>query len=148
MEAVTILSSLCTFLLAHKADIASKVIASASYDSLKGVIDFSDLKHGIKRFFIKEEDADKYVEALCNTEATNIKKPIRDLEDTYEEIAGQDFNDELYKEVKRWVESNENQLIATAGMQFKNEHGFNIGNQRAGKNIINIKGDYKPNKSD
>ena len=36
----TIFSTICAFLLTHKADIVLKVIASATYDGLKKVLDF------------------------------------------------------------------------------------------------------------
>lgn len=143
---ITIFSSICEFLLAHKADIASKVIASATYDGLKKVLDFSTLKNRISKFFKKEEDAEKYIEVLCNTEPKNISKPYRDIEDSYEEISGEAYNEEIYNEVKKWIEENQEQITNVAKMEFQNEKGFNIGVQNAGKNIFNIQGDYKPKK--
>lgn len=142
----TIFSSLCTFLLAEKAGIASKVIASATYDGLKKVLDFSTLKNRISNFFQKEEDTDKYIEIICNTESKNTSKPFRDVEDSYEEISGKPFNEELYNEVKKWIEENQEQITNVSKMEFKNEKGFNIGIQNAGKNIFNIQGDYKSKK--
>lgn len=142
----TIFSSLCTFLLAEKAEIASKVIASATYDGLKKVLDFSTLKNRISNFFQKEEDTDKYIEIICNTESKNTSKPFRDVEDSYEEISGKPFNEELYNEVKKWIEENQEQITNVSKMEFKNEKGFNIGIQNAGKNIFNIQGDYKSKK--
>ena len=142
----TIFSSVCAFLLANQADIASKVIASATYDGLKKVLDFSSLKAKINRFFKKEEDAEKYLETICNTESKNIAKPYRDVEDIFEEMTGDKFDNELYDEIKNWIEENRGQLSNVSKMQFKNESGFNIGIQNAGKNIFNVQGDYKPRK--
>ncbi len=140
----TIFSSICAFLLANKADIASKVIASATYDGLKKVLDFSSLKSRISKYFKKEEDAEKYLETICNSEPKNTSKPYRDIEDTFEEISGEKFDNELYNEIKNWVEENQGQISNVSKMEFKNEGGFNIGIQNAGKNIFNIQGDYKP----
>lgn len=142
----TIFSSVCAFLLANKADIASKVIASAAYDGLKKVLDFSSLRTKISKFFKKEEDAEKYLETICNTESKNTAKPYRDIEDSFEEITGEKFDTELYNEIKNWVEENQGQISNVSKMEFKNEGGFNIGIQNAGKNIFNIQGDYKPKK--
>jgi len=145
-EIATIFSSVCAFLLAHKADIASKVIASATYDGLKKVLDFSSLKSRISKFFKKEEDAEKYLETICNAESKNTAMPYRDIEDSFEEITGEKFDSELYNEIKNWVEENQGQISNVSKMEFKNEAGFNIGIQNAGKNILNIQGDYKPKK--
>lgn len=142
----TIFSSLCAFLMAEKAGIASKVIASATYDGLKKVLDFSTLKSRISKFFKKEEDADKYIETICNTESKNSSKPFRDVEDCYGEVSGESYNEELYNEVKKWIEENQEQITKVSKMEFENEKGFNIGVQNAGKNIFNIQGDYKPHK--
>ena len=142
----TIFSSVCAFLLANKAAILSKVIASASYDGLKKVLDFSTLKEKISKFFKKEDDVEKYLEAICNTESKNEAKPDRDIEDCFEEITGDKYDSELFNEIKNWVEENEGQISNVSKMEFKNKGGFNIGIQNAGKNIINIKGDYKPKK--
>lgn len=140
----TIFSSVCAFLLAHKADIASKVIASATYDGLKKVFDFSSLKNRISKFFKKDEDADKYLETICNTESKNVSNPYRDIEDSFEELTGEKFDNELYNEIKNWVEENQAQISNVSKMELKNEGGFNIGIQNAGKNIFNIQGDYQP----
>lgn len=146
ITAATIFSSLCAFILAHKADIATKVIASATYDGLKKVLDFSSLKSKISKFFKKDEDAEKYLEKICNSESKNSAKPYRDVEDSFEEISGEKFNNELYDEIKKWIEENQGQISNVSKMEFKNEGGFNIGIQNAGKNIYNIQGDYKPKK--
>ncbi|MDO5655761.1 MAG: hypothetical protein Q4G27_06435 [Flavobacteriaceae bacterium] len=142
----TIFSSICAFLLANKTAIATKVIASATYDGLKKALDFSSLKNRIKRFFKKDEDAEKYIETICNTQSKNEAKPYRDIEDSFEELTGEKFDNELFNEIKNWIEENQGQISNVSKMEFKNEGGFNIGIQNAGKNIFNIQGDYKPKK--
>lgn len=145
-EMATIFSSICAFLLANKTAIATKVIASATYDGLKKALDFSSLKNRIKRFFKKDEDAEKYIETICNTQSKNEAKPYRDIEDSFEELTGEKFDNELFNEIKNWIEENQGQISNVSKMEFKNEGGFNIGIQNAGKNIFNIQGDYKPKK--
>lgn len=142
----TIFSSICAFLLANKTAIATKVIASATYDGLKKVLDFSSLKNRIKKFFKKDEDAEKYIETICNTQSKNEAKPYRDIEDSFEELTGEKFDNELFNEIKNWIEENQGQISNVSKMEFQNEGGFNIGIQNAGKNIFNIQGDYKPKK--
>ena len=142
----TIFSSICTFLLANKAAIASSIIASATYDGLKSALDFTSLKSRISKFFKKEEDVEKYLEMICNKESKNPSKPYRDIEDSFEELTGENFSNELYDEIKLWVEQNQGQISNVSKMEFKNEGGFNIGIQNARKNVINIQGDYKPKK--
>lgn len=142
----TVFSSLCAFLLAHKADIASKVIASATYDGLKKVLDFDKLKRRISKFFKKEEEAEDYLKKLCTEPSKDPAKPHRDVEDSFEALTGAQFNNELFEEIKKWMEENQQSIVEVSKMDFKNESGFNIGVQNAGKNIYNIQGDYKPKK--
>lgn len=142
----TIFSSICAFLLANKTAIATKVIASATYDGLKKVLDFSSLKNRIKRFFKKDEDAEKYIETICDTQSKNEAKPYKDIEDSFEELTGEKFDNELFNEIKKWIEENQGQISNISKMEFENEGGFNIGIQNAGKDIFNIQGDYKPKK--
>lgn len=145
-EAISIFSTVCAFLLAYKEDIASKVLASATYDVLKKTLDFSSLKERIKKYFKREDDVEKYLETICNTESKNKEKPYRDIEDSFEKLTGEKYESELFEELKKWIQENETQITSVSKMNFNNESGFNIGVQNAGKNIINIKGDYKPKK--
>lgn len=145
----TIFSSICDFLLANQAGItgfASNVIAGAAYDGLKNVIDFSSLNNRIKKFFKKEETTEEFIVAVCNTKSQNTAKPYRDVEDIFEQITGEKYSTELFDEIKIWIEKNKDQISSASKMEFKNKGGFNIGIQNAGKNILNIQGDYKPKK--
>ena len=47
---------------------------------------WTPLKNKIINFFASEQEAQEFVEQLSATEATNEKKPERDVEDLYEEI--------------------------------------------------------------
>lgn len=142
----TIFSSICTFVLAHNAEIVSSVIASAAYDGLKKVLDLTSLKNRIKKFFPKKDDAEKYIETICNLEAKNIAEPCMEIKDSFEKLTGGNFDNDLYNEIKKWIEENKEQITNVSKMNFKNKGGFNIGIQNAGKNIFNIHGDYNPKK--
>jgi len=142
---LTIFSAASAFILAYKADIASKVIASATYDVLKNTIDFSPLKERLSKFFKKDTDIDTYLETICSQESVNTSKPQRDIEDVFESVTGEKYNEEMFTEIKGWIKENESVLTQVSKMKFSNTNGFNIGVQNAKKNIINISGDYKPN---
>lgn len=141
-----ILLASCAFLLQNKAAIASSIIASASYDTIKNVLNFSGLKKRISKFFIDDEQIENYLKEICETESKNPHKPERDIEDVYENITSNKYSKELFEEIKSWIKENEEEIGKT-NMNFQTKSGFNIGVQNAGKNIINIKGDYKPKKS-
>lgn len=140
-----ILLATCAFLLENKAAIASSIIASASYETIKKALNFTGLKRRITRFFISDEQIDEYLQEICEKESKNPHKPARDIEDSYENVTGKKYNSELFEEIKTWIKENEG-IISKTTMNFESESGFNIGVQNAGKNIINIKGDYKPKK--
>ncbi|OXB10201.1 hypothetical protein B0A81_04115 [Flavobacterium plurextorum] len=142
---LTIFSAVSAFVLAYKADIATKVIASATYDVLKNTIDFSSLKERIKKFFKNETEVDTYLETICSQKSVNTSKPQRDIEDVFESVTGEKYNEDIFSEIKEWIKENESVLTQVSTMKFNNTNGFNIGVQNAKKNIINISGDYKPN---
>lgn len=140
-----ILVATCAFLLENKAAIASSIIASASYETIKKALNFSGLKKRIAKFFISDEQIEEYLKEICEKESKNPHKPARDIEDSYEDITGKDYNAEIFEEIKSWIKENEESISKTT-MNFETESGFNIGEQKAGKNIFNIRGDYKPKK--
>ena len=140
-----ILLATCAFLLENKAAIASSIIASASYETIKKALNFTGLKRRITKFFISEEQIEEYLQEICEKESKNPHKPERDIKDSYEDITGEKFRPELFDEIKLWIKENE-EAISKTTMNFESESGFNIGVQNAGKNIFNIKGDYKPKK--
>ncbi len=141
-EITTIFSSICAFLLAHKADIATKVIASATYDGLKKVINLSSLKDRIKKFFSKDDEAEKFLEIICTKEIIGNVPPIEAVNENYKALTGNQAETGLYNEIEKWIQENEGQIITIGKMDFKNKGGFNIGIQNASKDIYNIQGDY------
>lgn len=147
IETTTILAWLYTFLNAHKEDIASKVIASATYDGLKKTLDFSALKKKLGAFFSKEEDSEKFIETICNESIADDASTNDAMKQAYEKISGHQFNDQIMSSIKEWLSENDVALqnlnvVSNTG----NSGGFNIGSQKAGHNIYNIQGDYKHKK--
>lgn len=143
----TILAGLYAFLNAHKEDIASKVIASATYDGLKKTLDFSALKKKLGSFFNKEEDSEKFIEAICSENIAAGVSAGDAVKQLYEQISGHQFNDQIISSIKEWFSESEVAIQnLTVVSNTGNSGGFNIGSQNAGRNILNIQGDYKPKK--
>lgn len=143
----TILAGLYAFLDAHKEDIASKVIASATYDGLKKTLDFSALKKKLGAFFSKEEDGEKFIETICNESIAADASANDAMKQAYEQISGQQFNDQIMSSIKEWFSESDIAIQnLTVVSNTGNSGGFNIGSQNAGHNIYNIQGDYKHKK--
>lgn len=138
----TIFAALCEVVLAGAGDIVTGVITSATYDGLKKVIDLPSLGKRIRKFFKSDEEANRYIEDLCINPSINPKKPLRDIEDHYEKLTGNRYDDELFSTIKDWVQEHSQQIIAASEMTFTNTKGFNIGSQHAGQDIINVQGDF------
>lgn len=141
----TIFAALCGVILAESGNIATGVIASATYDGLKKVIDLPSLGNKIRKFFKSDDETNRYIEDLCTNPSVNPKKPFRDIEDYYEELTGNEYNDELFSTIKDWVQKHSQQIITASEMTFTNKKGFNIGSQHAGQDIINVQGDFYKN---
>ena len=139
---ITVFSALCDFVLEYKAEIASKVIASAAYDGLKKVLDFKGLINRLKKFFKSEKEAETYLKDICETGAINPSDPDQDLKNHYQELSGEKSVPELIDELKSWIKENQPTISSITEMNFSNQTGFNIGVQKAKKNIYNIQGDF------
>jgi len=142
----TIIATVCGFLIENQTEIASSLIASASYEAIKKMFDFSSLKKKLLRFFIDEEQVEEYLRKICEEKATNSHKPERDIEHMYEKITNEKYNSEIYEDIKEWVLENKNAINEAIQMNFKNESGFNIGIQNA-QAIYNVQGDFNTNSS-
>lgn len=141
---LTIFASVCTFLIAQKTSIASSVIARGTYDILKGSLNLQSMQNKISSYFKDNTQTENFVEALCNTDAINVHKPFRDVEDKYEELTGNTYNTGLADEITKWVKENESQIESVAQVTLTNNTGITVGVQNAGKNVYNIGGDFKP----
>jgi hypothetical protein len=141
----TVIAAVCGFLLENHAAIASSVIASASYDAIKKIFNFSALKKKLSKFFTDEKQIEEYLRKICEESSTNPHKPTRDIEDIYEETTNSQYNSEIFEDIKEWLLENKDLINSSINMNFKNESGFNIGIQNA-QEIYNIQGDYNTKK--
>lgn len=138
----TILSSIYDFFIAHDGDIASKILASAGYDVLKNSVDFKSLKDKIKKFFKKDEDVDRFISSLATSTLNANVKPEEAVKAEYEKIAMKPFDDEILESVKTWLGDNKEQIKTINIVTISNSSGFNIGVQTAGRDVVNIAGNY------
>lgn len=147
---MSILSTLIEFLDAEKAGIASKIIASASYDILKKNINFNGLKSKIKHFFKKDTNTDKFIETLCSSENVNTNDPETSVKTLYKSITNEEIPGGLYKAINEWLTENLDQFSTINIGTVSQSSGFNIGVQNANNDIINVQGNYtvNPKKTD
>jgi len=138
----TILSSIYDFFIAHDGDMASKILASAGYDVLKNSINFKSLKDEIKKFFKKDEDVEKFISSLATSPLDTKMKPEDAIKAEYEKLVGQPFEDEILESVKTWLTDNKEQIKTINVVSISNSSGFNIGTQTAGRDVVNIAGNY------
>lgn len=139
---MTIFGAIVAFLVQEKAGIASKVIASATYDFLKKNLNFNGLKSKIGGLFKSEKDSDKFIEQLC-------EKPVsdnfnNDIIALYSNVTGNTAPESLLKLIEEWIKENKESIENINNIQISNSSGFNIGVQNARRDIINIQGDYNP----
>ena len=137
----TVIAVVCGFLLENQASIASSVIASASYDAIKNMFNFSALKKKISRFFMDEKQMEEYIRKICEESSINPHKPERDIEDIYEATTKSSYHSEMFEYIKEWILDNKDMINSSVNINFKNESGFNIGIQKA-QEIYNIQGNY------
>lgn len=138
----TLFAALADFFEHHKGDIASKMAASAGYDILKKSVNFKTLAAKIKGYFKKEEQADQFIEQVCNQPILEGEDPQKALRKTYEKLTGETFPTELLQDLKIWFVDNHETIQQTISASFSNTSGFNIGAQQAKGNIYNVQGDY------
>ncbi|MCT3991086.1 hypothetical protein HZQ23_08165 [Elizabethkingia anophelis] len=136
----TIFESVVTFLLAEKAGIASKVLASATYDILKKSLNFSALKMKIRNMFKSDSETQQFIDGLCETPATNNYH--NDVTGLYSATTGNVAPENLIFLLEEWIKENKESIEDINNIQISNSSGFNIGVQNAKRDIINIQGDY------
>ena len=145
---MTVFASVCAFLIAEKAAIASSVIARGTYDVLKSSLPLETLMEKIKSFFKDGDETENFVKKLCENPSINPLKPFRDVEDAYEDITGKAYNTGLSDAITKWVENNKAQIESVAQVVLTHNTGITVGTQTAGKNLYNISGDFKPGLKD
>lgn len=115
---------------------ASAIIGGLTWDIAKQYI-VTPLKSKISRYFVDENQVQDYIQALCTKKLVNTKKPYRDVEDLYEEIAGKDFPDDLLEELKTFMIENSSKIDE---MNKEITAVFQIKEQHAGRDINNVSG--------
>lgn len=100
---------------------------------------WTPLKNRIIKFFASEEEAQEFVEQLSTTEATNEKKPERDVEDLYEEIKGEIPTKDLFNTIATFFNENQ-ELIKQMNSESNNGGCDNITYYQTAENIYNNKG--------
>lgn len=138
----TLFAALADFFEHHKGDIASKMVASAGYDILKKSVNFKNLAAKIRGYFKKEEQADQFIEQVCNQPIQEGEDPQMALRKTYEQFTGETFPPEMLQDLKTWYTDNRDAIQQTTTANFNHTSGFNIGAQQAKGNIYNVQGDY------
>ena len=96
------------------------------------------LKNKIINFFASEQEAQTFVEQLSTIEASNEKKPERDVEDLYEELKGETPPKDLFDAIV--VFFNENQELIKQLNLSNNNGSDNITYYQTAENIYNNKG--------
>ena len=100
---------------------------------------WTPLKNRIVNFFASEQEAQEFVEQLSATEATNEKKPERDVEDLYEELKGEIPTKDLFNTIVTFFSENQ-ELIKQMNLESNNGGGDNITYYQTAENIYNNKG--------
>ena len=95
------------------------------------------LKKKIIGFFEDEKQADTFMREISESEAINIRKPYRDIEDVYENIKGVPSEEELFNTIANFFLENSD-IIREANLNIEVNNGLRI-NQVAGRDIVNIK---------
>jgi hypothetical protein len=123
-------------------DIGLAVAGNVTYDALKSLKESFVKK--LNRFFGHKDDAEKYLQTICERKASNIKKPFRDIEDIFEEISTK-HNDngtttEFLKEIKQWFIENGEEIKQLVINQPLTSPSQKIEKQIAGRDINNVQG--------
>lgn len=115
---------------------ASAIAGGITWDATKQYL-LSPFKTRFSKFFKDEEQAETYLESLCNNKVVNLNKPYRDVEDKYEEIVKTELPQEFIEELKQFIIDNK-ELIETMNTQANT--AFNIKEQHASRDISNVNG--------
>lgn len=96
------------------------------------------LKNKIINFFSSEKETDEFIEQLITTEAKNVQKPERDVEDLYETIKGETPSKSLFDSIAAFLCENQ-ELIKQMNLA-SNSSSDTITYFQKAENIYNNKG--------
>lgn len=114
--------------------VVSGVVANITYDGIKSLKE--SFKKKMLGLFEEKEELEEYFKAVAETPSINKLKPIRDVEDIYEEITKRSMPTEFVESFKEWIIENKDQINKMA----INTSTINIQSQNAGRDILNIQG--------
>lgn len=138
-----ILTSLLQFWDSEHAGIISKIVASASYDTLKKHIDFKPLFSKIGKMFSSPEKAETFVKEICERKGTGSLG--HDINTLYKEISGEQPPSDLFPILSDWAKENVQNIKNISEFSASQTSGFVIGSQTAGRDINMIQGNYYAN---
>lgn len=115
--------------------IASAIAGGVLWDTLKAYL-WLPFKNRFTTYFNSEEEAESFFEKLAKSNSINKKKPYRDVEDIYEEVACKKIPNEFIDELKEFIVSNKDKIE----MINQDKGDFSSNNQQAGRDINNVKG--------
>lgn len=87
-------------------------------------------------YFNSDKQAEEYFQKISEAESINKKKPIRDIEDVYEDVTRKALPDNFIDELREFLIENNDKVE----MMNKQRGDFAGLNQQAGRDINNVKG--------
>ncbi|OHD09616.1 MAG: hypothetical protein A2086_14205 [Spirochaetes bacterium GWD1_27_9] len=122
--------------------IASGVLGNASYDLIKK-LPLKKLKDKLIPFIKEYNDIDKFIKIISENQIQYSEEPFKNIEFLFKNIIGDKYNPIINEKIKEWINENRKDIeIILNPKNYIQNNGFNIGKQKAGKNIINIQGNY------
>lgn len=118
------------------------IVGNFSTDAVKKTS--KSFANRFKHYYKTEENAVAHLEFMSTVESNNPKKPFRDVEDTFENLANEEFSENYIQDLKEWILENQQTLLD--GTE-KVSGGFNIGTQTANGDINNVNGTQIVNRS-
>ena len=100
---------------------------------------WNPLKNKIIKYFNSDREANEFIEQISITEASNIKKPERDVEDLYEELKGEIPTIDLFNAIVAFFNENQ-ELIKRTNLNNGIVNNDNIAYYQTAENIYNNKG--------
>lgn len=113
----------------------SAIAGGVFWDVIKGQL-LIPFKTKLGMYFNNDKQAEEYLQKISEAESINKKKPIRDIEDVYEDVTQKALPDNFIDELRTFLIEN-NDMI---DMMNKQSGDFTGLNQQAGRDINNVKG--------
>lgn len=114
---------------------ASAIAGGVFWDVIKGQL-LIPFKTKLGMYFNNDKQAEEYLQKISEAESINKKKPIRDIEDVYEDVTKKDLPDNFIDELREFLVENNDKVE----MMNKQSGDFIGLNQQAGRDINNVKG--------